>query len=89
MASNRENMMAVYRNQLPQGIPLACYNFMLPNGKSERLAREHGLGIIDHVPGVTLVSPPYFARYEYLSEVTNAEFSISYYWDSQELVEVQ
>jgi hypothetical protein len=88
MPSNREKMMAVYRNRLPRGIPLACYSFMLPNGRSERIARENGLGIIDHFPGVTLVSPPYFARYECLSNVKNSEFSISYYWDAHELVEV-
>lgn len=88
MTSNREKMMAVYRNQVPQGIPLAYYNFMLPNGINERIARENGFGIIEHFPGVSLVSPPYFARYECLSEVQHSNFSISYYWDSDELVEV-
>lgn len=88
MASNRENMMAVYRNRLPQEIPLACYNFMLPNGETERVAREHGLGVIEHFSGVTMVSPPFFARYESISEVRNSEFSIRYYWDGDELVEV-
>jgi len=88
MASNREKMMAVYRNKHPQGIPLACYNFMLANGKNERMAREHGLGIIDHFSGVSMISPPYFARYESMSEVKNSDFSISFYWEDDELVEV-
>jgi hypothetical protein len=59
------------------------------NGEAERMARDKGLGIIDHVVGVSLLSPPYFVRHDCISEVKNTTFDISYKWVGGELMEIR
>jgi hypothetical protein len=59
------------------------------HGEAERMARDRGLGIIDSVVGVSLLSPPYFALYDCVSEVKNATFDISYRWIDRELMEIR
>jgi len=45
--SIHDRMMAVYRGQRPDRVPVAIYSRYLPRGACERAARELGLGIID------------------------------------------
>lgn len=85
----RERMMAVYRNQRPDRVPVAVYSRYLPRGSGERMARELGLGIIDWYPVASLLAPPWHLDSRYLSEVKGAELSVGYAWREGRRVETR
>ena len=87
--SPRENVLAVYGGQRPEAIPLAIYSRYLPRGRQERLARDLGMAIIDWHPLVSLLAPPWHLHSGFLSEVKNAELSISYVWRDEHRVETR
>lgn len=58
--TKRERILAVYRNQLADQIPLGCYSMFNRLGEAERIARSKGLGIIDNVVAASLLAPPFF-----------------------------
>jgi uroporphyrinogen-III decarboxylase len=76
----RERMMAVYRNQTPDRIPVSIYARYLPRGHAERQARELGVGILDYHPLTTLLAPPWHVYPGFLSEVRGADFNIRFTW---------
>jgi len=84
-----ERMMAVYRKQLPDQIPLAIYNTYLPRGSCERMLREMGLGIIDHYPLISFLAPPWHTHPGFISEVKGADLSISFSWEEGQRVEIR
>lgn len=83
----RENMLAVYHNELPQKTPIGIYTRYLPRGSAERELRNMGLGIIDYYPVVSFMAPPWHVYSGFISEVKNVEFQIKYYWDSSRRIE--
>lgn len=83
----RERMLAVYRNQLPDRIPVAIYQRYLPRGSVEREIRNLGLGIIDYFPVVSFLAPPWHFYPGFISEVKGAELTVKYIWDRDKLIE--
>ncbi|MHC4445180.1 MAG: uroporphyrinogen decarboxylase family protein [Planctomycetota bacterium] len=84
-----DRMMAVYRNQLSDRIPVAIYTNYLPRGSCERSLRDMGLGIIDHHPPVSLLAPPWHTHPGYISEVKDADLKISFSWENGHQVETR
>jgi uroporphyrinogen-III decarboxylase len=83
----RERMMAVYRNQTPDRIPVSIYARYLPRGHAERQARELGVGILDFHPLTTLLAPPLHLYPGFLSEVRGADFKIRFTWQNGQRIE--
>ncbi|MGI6706677.1 MAG: uroporphyrinogen decarboxylase family protein [Clostridia bacterium] len=75
-----DRMLSVYRNQLPDRIPVSIYSRYLPRGSMEREIRNIGLGIIDYYPVVSFLAPPWHMYSGFISEVKGAELEIKYYW---------
>jgi hypothetical protein len=80
-------MMAVYRGQLPDQVPVAIYSRYLPRGTRERASREMGLAIIDWHPIASLLAPPWHLQSNYLSEVKGAELSVRFRWQDGRRIE--
>ena len=78
----RERMMAVYRYQVPDQVPVSIYARYLPRGSTERMVRDLGLGILDYVPLTTLLAPPWHTHAGFVSEVQGAEFDICFTWEN-------
>jgi len=78
----RERMMAVYRNQSPDQVPLAVYSRYLPRGSTERTVRDWGLGLLDWVPVTTMLAPPWHTHAGFVSEVQGTEFEIRFSWEN-------
>jgi len=78
----QQRMMAVYRNQMPDQIPIGIYNRYLPRGFSGRELRNMGLGIIDYHPIVSLLAPPWHTYEGFISQVKGAEFNITFSWQA-------
>lgn len=89
MMTNRERILAVYHNKLPDVCPVLIYDRYLPRGSRERKLRSGGLGIFENYPVATLLAPPWRLRPGYLSEVKGAEFRVNYTWENGEKVEVR
>jgi hypothetical protein len=85
----RERMLAVYRRQLPDQIPISIYNRYLPRGETERLVRNMGLGISDYYPPVTLLAPPWHTHSGYISEVKGTDLQIRLSWEKGGQVETR
>lgn len=85
--SIRERMLAAYRNQVPDRIPVCIYTRYLPRGATERRVRNMGLGIVDYHPVVTLLAPPWHILPGYLSEVEGADFDVRYRWEHGKRIE--
>jgi uroporphyrinogen-III decarboxylase len=83
----KERMMSVYRNQVPDRIPVSIYARYLPRGRVERQVREMGTGILDYHPLTTLLAPPWHVQPGFLSEVRGAEFRIRFRWRDGQRVE--
>lgn len=79
----RDSMMAVYRNQRPDRVPVGIYGRYLPRGSCERLARQSGVGLIESYPLVSLLAPPWHLFSGYLSEVKAAQLRVEYTWHEQ------
>lgn len=67
--------------------PVGIYSRYLPRGSAERLSRNNGIGIIDYYPSVSLLAPPWHVLPGFVSEVKHTEFSITYKWDSSQLLQ--
>ena len=76
--SIRARIMEVYNNRLPDQIPTGIYKRYLRTGEIERSARNAGLGILDFVPVVSLMSPPWHLHQGYVSEVRNVSFDVKF-----------
>ena len=87
--SIREQMMAVYRHQAPDHVPVATYNRYLPRGYDERMMRNVGVGIIDYLPVVTFLAPPCHVNPGYVSEVKGADLEIKFVWEHGEPIEIR
>ncbi|MEA1997133.1 MAG: uroporphyrinogen decarboxylase family protein, partial [Gemmatimonadota bacterium] len=82
-----ERIMAVYRNRMPDQIPVSIYNRYLRSGEVERTARNMGLGILYYYPVVSLLAPPWHIQPGYVSEVKGVSFNINISWENGEAVE--
>jgi len=82
----RERMLAVYRGQTPDRVPVGIYSRYLPRGEGERLARGLGCGIIDYYPAVSMLAPPWHFGEGYLSEVRGCECRVDYLWEKGTLL---
>jgi hypothetical protein len=87
--STHDRMMAVYRKELPDRIPLSIYSRYLPRGSHERELRERELGIIDYHAAVSLLAPPWHVYPDYLSEVTGVDLRITYSWENGQRMETR
>jgi hypothetical protein len=85
--SMHDRMLAVYRNELPDQIPLGIYIRYLPRGAAERAVRTAGFGLIDYHPVVTMPGPSWHLYPGYMSEIKGASFRIDHHWDDGQLVE--
>ena len=85
--SLREEMLAVYRNQYPDKVPLGIYTRYLPRSSVERQVRNLGMGIIDYFPIATMIGPPWHFYEGYLSEFKNTEVRIRYAWENGKRIE--
>ncbi|MEE4310280.1 MAG: uroporphyrinogen decarboxylase family protein [candidate division KSB1 bacterium] len=85
----KERILSVYRNQTPDQLPFAIYNRYHRYGESERSARNSGMGILDFIPAVSLLAPPWHVKPGYVSEVKNAGFNVKVVWDKGEEIEVR
>jgi uroporphyrinogen-III decarboxylase len=85
--SMRERMLAAYRNQVPDRVPVCIYTRYLPRGATERQIRNLGLGIVEYHPVVSLLAPPWHILPGYLSEVQGADFDLRYRWEHGKRIE--
>ena len=85
--SIKERMMAVYRGQPPDRMPVAGYARYLLRGQVEREARANGLGIIDYVPAISMLPPPWHMLDGYLSQIDCGDVTISYRWEKGKQIE--
>lgn len=85
----RERLLAVYRRQEPDRLPIAIYSRYLPRGTAERELRSLGLAIIDYCPVVSMLAPPWHTQTSYLSEVKGAALEIRWSWDNGQKVETR
>jgi len=83
----RERMMSVYRNRVPDQMPVGIYKRYYRLGSVEREVRNMGMGIIDFHPIVSLLSPPWHMHEGYVSEVKNVELRIKYVWENGKMME--
>lgn len=63
----KERLLTAMRGQRPDRVPLTIYDWMLPRGRTERLLREAGVGLIPRLPpfrvrhrAVEVISREYF-----------------------------
>ncbi len=84
----RERILSVYRNEMPDQIPISIYRAYVREGTVQREARNKGLGILYTVQCVSLLSPPDHLREESFSKINNASFSVGYKWINGELIEI-
>lgn len=85
----RERMMRVYRNQMPDQIPISIYARYLPRGLTERQVRAIGLGLLDWYPLTTLLAPPWHILPGFISEVRGADFTIRFSWEEGQRYETR
>ena len=85
--SIRARIMEVYNNRRPDQIPTGIYKRYLRTGEIGRSARNAGLGILDFVPVVSLMSPPWHLHQGYVSEVRNVSFDVRFKWIGGALVQ--
>ena len=83
----RERVLAVYRNQKPDRLPVGIYGRYHRPGAAEREARNQGLALLLFHPVTSLIAPPWHLSPGYVSEVKGAEFSVRYVHDAGQLVE--
>lgn len=85
----KERILSVYNNKQPDQIPVSIYNRYHRYGEIERIARNHGLGILDFYPVVSLLAPPWHIKPGYVSEVKNASFDIKLIWNEGQKTEIR
>lgn len=84
-----DRMMAVYRKELPDRIPVVIYSPYLPRGSHERTLRGTGLGIIDWLPMVSFLAPPWHTDVGYIPEVKGVDLQVSFSWEDGQQVETR
>ena len=87
MMTPRERILSVYRNDLPDRVPVGIYPRYLQTGAAERRARSRGLGIIAAYPPVSLLAPPWHTHSGFVSRVENADLRVGIAWEGGERVE--
>jgi hypothetical protein len=85
----RDRMMAVYRNQRPDQVPVGIYGRYLPRGSCERQVRGWGVGLIESYPLVSLLAPPWHVSPGFLSEVQGANLRTEHAWQAGQRVELR
>lgn len=83
----RERMMACYRHESVDGPVCAIYSRYLNRGAAERQVRNSGMGIIDYVPPVTMMAPPWHMLDGFLSPVEGAQIQVKYSWSQGRMIE--
>lgn len=83
----RERVMAVYRNQRPDRLPVGIYGRYHRPGAVERKARGRGLALLYFHPVTSLLAPPWHISPGYVSEVKGAGFTVRYVHEAGRLVE--
>ncbi len=84
--TTRDRMLSVYRNQMPDQLPVGIYTRFLQRGRFERDCRALGVGLFDCVPVISLMAPLWHVLDGYVSEVRNARFKTQYDWQKGETV---
>jgi len=87
--TTHDRMMAVYRKEVPDRMPVSIYKRYLPTGETERLVRNSGLGISDYHPPITLLAPPWHILPGYVSEVKGADLQVRFSWESGQMVQTR
>lgn len=85
--SKRERMLSVYRNQVPDRIPVGIYSRYLPRGTAERELRNTEFGIIEYYPVVSFLGPPWHVYPGFVSEIKGAEMEPRYFWENGRMME--
>lgn len=78
----RERMLACYRRQPVDHPACAVYARYLPRGSAERAAREQGMGIIEYVPPVSMMSPPWHMLDGFLSPADGVNVRVEIRWEN-------
>lgn len=77
----RERMLACYRRQPTDRSACAIYTRYLPRSEAEREVRNLGMGVIDYVPPVTMMPPPWHMLDGFLSQIEGAKVCVDYRWE--------
>ena len=85
--TTRERIMACYRRQPTDRSACAIYTRYLPRGEAEREVRSLGMGVIDYVPPVTMMPPPWHMLDGFLSPVEGAKVCVDYRWEGERRIE--
>jgi len=80
----REKMLAVYYRREPDQIPFAAYDFLIPQGQTERELRNNGIGLIKWCPVSTSIAPAFLNICE--SRIRDVKTSIEEVWESDEKI---
>ena len=83
----KERMLAAYSGRPYDRLPVAAYSRYVLRGSAEREARENGLGIIDYLPAVSMLPPPWHMLDGYLSQIEGGDVNISYRWEKGRQIE--
>ncbi len=83
----KERMMAVYSGRPCDRMPVAGYARYLLRGSVEREIRALGMGIIDYVPAVSMLPPPWHMLDGYLSQIEGGDITISFRWEKGKRIE--
>ena len=60
--TTKDRLLAFYRHESDERIPLAAYDTLLPRGNVERALRNQGLGLLKTCPVSNLISPSFITR---------------------------
>ncbi len=82
-----DRILSVYKNQMPDKTPLSIYKRYLPSGVLERELRNNGMGIIEYIPVVTMLPPPWHILPGFLSEISNCNLNITYVMENGNYLE--
>lgn len=85
--TTRERMMACYQRERVDHPACAIYTRYLPRGEMERAVRDEGMGVIDYVPPVSMMAPPWHMLDGFLSEVKGANIRVEYRWEGHQRIE--
>ena len=85
--TTKERMMCVYRNCLPDKIPVAAYGGFFSRNYYEKEAWNMGFGTVESYPLLSSLGVPMRILPGYVPKIKGAEFSIKYVWDNGKLIE--
>ena len=84
-----DRMLAVYRHEIPDQIPVSIYKRYLPYSYTERIVRNMGMGVSDYYPPVSLLAPPWHTHSGYISEVKGVDLQVRFSWENGKTVEIR